>query len=227
MGLTKVSFKKQLCHICFQSFLPVHLVKVHRHSICRNCLKLLKLSKQNLSHSSSHQSKDGTTPAQIPTCSKYSEPIAEIDTTKQDNIAKIIAREGAVFIDKVKQLNEITPQLIGTIIGRIAIYLPGLMYLDKSSELYPILSGVMTADFVTWFLFNTMQLPFVSRGAVLEFFSYGGITSLLVSEERFCNLPDEGLPMAYAILAFLATGFLKTLYWGLKVFIFEEMEEEI
>jgi hypothetical protein len=83
----------------------------------------------------------------------------------------------------------------------------------------------MTADFVTWFLFNTMQLPFISRAAVLEFLIYGGMTTFLVSEDRLVNIPNEGPPMAYAALAFLATGFAKTTYWGFKVFIFDEMEE--
>ena len=151
--------------------------------------------------------------------------MAELDTTRQDNIARIIAREGAVFIDNVKQLNAITPQLISSIIARIAVYLPGLLYLDTKGELYPIISGIMTADFVTWILFNTMQLPFVSRGAILEFLIYGGMTSMLVSQDRLVNIPTEGPPMAYAALAFLATGFIKTTYWGLKVFIFDEMEE--
>ncbi len=205
--LTKVSFKKQLCHICLQSFSPVHLVKVNHHSICHNCLKLVELSESN-----------PPPPESI--------PMAELDTTRQDNIAKIIAREGAVFVDKVKQLNAITPQLIGGIIARVAVYLPGLIYLDTQNEWYPIISGIMTADFVTWFLFNTMQLPFISRAAVMEFLIYGGMTTFLVSEDRLINIPTEGPPMAYAALAFLATGFIKTTYWGFKVFIFDDMEEE-
>ena len=205
--LTKVSFKKQLCHICLQSFSPVHLVKVNHHSICHNCLKLVELSENN-----------PPPPESI--------PMAELDTTKQDNIARIIAREGAVFIDNVKQLNAITPQLIGTVLARVAVYLPGILYLDTQGELYPIISGIMTADFVTWILFNTMQLPFISRGAVLEFLIYGGMTTFLVSEDRLLNIPNEGPPMAYAALAFLGAGFAKTAYWGLKVFIYDEMEEE-
>ena len=152
--------------------------------------------------------------------------MAELDTTRQDNIARIIAREGAVFIDNIKQLNAITPQLISSIIARIAVYLPGLLYLDTKGELYPIISGIMTADFVTWIIFNTMQLPFVSRGAVLEFLIYGGMTTLLVGHDRLVNIPTEGPAMAYAALAYLATGFVKTTYWGLKVFIYDEMEGE-
>ena len=151
--------------------------------------------------------------------------MAELDTTRQDNIAKIISREGAVFVDQVKQLNAITPQLISAVIARIAVYLPGLLYLNTQNELYPIISGIMTADFVTWILFNTMQLPFISRAAVMEFLIYGGMTTFLVSEDRLLNIPNEGPPMAYAALAFLATGFAKTTYWGFKVFIFDEMEE--
>jgi len=219
--LTKVSFKKQLCHICLQSFSPVHLVKVNHHNVCHNCLKLVELS-------------ESVTPSTYRSAGQLSEnnppppdsiPMAELDTTKQDNIARIIAREGAVFIDNVKQLNAITPQLISSIIARMAVYLPGLLYLDTQSELYPIISGIMTADFVTWILFNTMQLPFVSRGAVLEFLIYGGMTTLIVSKDRLLNIPSEGPPMAYAALAFLGAGFAKTAYWGLKVFIFDEMEE--
>lgn len=204
--LTKVSFKKQLCHICLQSFSPVHLVKVNHHSVCHGCLKLVELSEQN-----------PPPPESI--------PMAELDTTRQDNIAKIIAKEGAVFIDKVKQLNTITPQLISSIIARAAVYLPGLLYLDTQNGLYPIISGIMTADFVTWILFNTMQLPFVSRGAVLEFLIYGGMTTLIVSKDRLLNIPTEGPPMAYAVLAFLGAGFAKTAYWGIKVFIYDELEE--
>ncbi len=203
--VTKVSFKKQLCHICLQSFSPVHLVKVHKHPICHNCLKLVELSESN-----------PPPPEQI--------PMAELDTTRQANIAGIISKEGTVFVDNVKQLNAITPGLIGTILGRIAIYLPGLLYMDTQNELYPIISGIMTADFVTWFLFNMMQIPFISRTAALEFLIYGGMTIFLVSEDRLINIPNEGPPMAYAALAFLATGFIKTTWWGFKVFIFDEME---
>ena len=204
--LTKVSFKKHLCHICLESFSPVHLVKIHGHPICRNCQKLVELNESN-----------PPPPESI--------PMAELDTTRQDNIAKIISREGAVFVDQVKQLNAITPQLISAVIARIAVYLPGLLYLNTQNELYPIISGIMTADFVTWILFNTMQLPFISRAAVMEFLIYGGMTTFLVSEDRLLNIPNEGPPMAYAALAFLATGFAKTTYWGFKVFIFDEMEE--
>ncbi|MBI5779506.1 MAG: hypothetical protein HZA49_08640 [Planctomycetes bacterium] len=205
--LTKVSFKNQLCHICLQSFSPVHLVRVNNHAICHDCQNLVELSESN-----------PPPPESI--------PMAELDTTKQENIAKIIAREGAVFIDKVKQLNAITPGLVSAIIARVAVYLPGLLYLDTQNEWYPIISGVMTADFVTWVLFNTMQLPFISRGAVLEFLIYGGMTSFLVSKDRLLNIPSEGPPMAYAALAFLGAGFAKTAYWGLKVFIFDDMEGE-
>jgi len=204
--LTKVSFKKQLCHICLESFSPIHLVKVNHHSICHNCLKLVELNESN-----------PPPPESI--------PMAELDITRQDNIARIIAKEGAVFIDQVKQLNAITPQLISSIIARVAVYLPGLLYLDTQNEWYPIISGIMTADFVTWILFNTMQLPFISRGAVLEFLIYGGMTTLIVSKDRLLNIPTEGPPMAYAALAFLGAGFAKTTWWGMKVFIFDEMEE--
>ncbi|MEW6026699.1 MAG: hypothetical protein AB1599_05350 [Planctomycetota bacterium] len=216
--LTKVSFKKQLCHICLQSFSPVHLVKVNHHNICHDCLKLVELSESNLP------------PPPLPRRSESEGgpetiPMAELDTTRQNNLAKIIAREGTVFIDKAKQLNAITPGLIGVIFGRIAVYAPGLMYLDQSSEWYPVLSGIMTADFVTWFIFNMMQLPFISRSAVLEFFIYGGMTTILVSNDRLVNIPSEGPPMAYAALAFLGAGFAKTAWWGIKVFIFNELEE--
>ena len=220
--LTKVSFKKQLCHICLESFSPVHLVKVHNHPVCHNCLKLVELS-------------ESVTPSTYRSAGQLNEqnppppeqiPMAELDTTKRDNIADIISKEGAVFIDKVKQLNAITPGLIGTILGRIVIYLPGLLCLDTQNGLYPIISGIMTADFVTWILFNTMRLPFISRAAVLEFLIYGGMTAFIVSEDRLINIPNEGPPMAYAVLAFLATGFIKTTYWGFKVFIFDEMEGE-
>jgi len=206
--LTKVSFKRQLCHICLQSFSPVQLVRVNNHAICHDCQKLVELSESNLP----------VPPETI--------PLAELGTTRQENIAKIIAREGAVFVDKVKQLNAITPGLVSAIIARVAVYLPGLLYLDARSEWYPIISGVMTADFVTWVLFNTMQLPFISRGAVLEFLIYGGMTSFLVSKDRLVNIPTEGPPMAYAALAFLGAGFAKTAYWGLKVFIFDDIEGE-
>ena len=152
--------------------------------------------------------------------------MAELDTTRQDNIARIIAREGAVFIDNVKQLNAITPQLISSIIARVAVYLPGLLYLNTKGELYPIISGIMTADFVTWILFNTMQLPFVSRGAILEFLIYGGMTGLLVGKDRLYNIPEGGAAAGLAMLSFLLVAFTKTTYWGFKVFIFDEMEEE-
>lgn len=206
----KLRFKKQLCHICLQSFSPIHLVKINLHNICHNCLRLVELSERN---------------PPPPQCRQESDTEYGIDSIKQNNLACIIAREGAAFMDQVNQLNTITPGLIGSIIGRAAIYLPGLLYLNEQSEWYPIISGIMTADFVTWFIFNIMQLPFISKGAVLEFLIYGGITSFLVSQDRLINIPNEGPPMAYAALAFMATSFAKTAYWGVKVFIFEEIEE--
>lgn len=206
--LAKVSFKKQLCHICLQSFSPVQLVRVNKHPICHNCLKLVELSESN-----------PPPPEAI--------PMAELDTTKQANIAGIIAKEGAAFLDKVKQLNAITPGLIGTMIGRITVYLPGIMCLKTSSELYPVLNGMMTADFVTWFIFNAIQLPFISRGAVMEFLVYGGMTGFLFSQNRLYNIPADGAAAGMAALAFFFIAFIKTTWWGLKIFMLnEELGEE-
>lgn len=211
-----ISFQKQLCDICLESFSPVNLIKIESHNFCSSCWNLLKLRSANSAPLPNHQH-------QHLSISEVTDRLTRLEA----NMAKIIATEEDIIINKVTSFNRwMTPSLLGIIIVRITSYLPGILFSNTQGELYPILNGIMTADLITWLMFNLLRIDFQNRGIVLEALSYTGMIGVLLNENRLFQITAGSTQMAMALLAFLFIAFLKTAYWGLITFTKDNNETE-
>jgi hypothetical protein len=211
-----ISFQKQLCDICLESFSPINLIKIKSHNFCSSCWKLLELRNTNSPPPPNPQH-------QHLSISEVTDRLNRLES----NMAKIIVTEGDIIANKIKSFNRwMTPSLLGIIFVRIISYLPGILFSNTQGELYPILNGIMTADLITWLMFNLFRIDFKSRGIVLESLSYTGMIGLLLNENKLFQITAGSTQMSLALLAFLATAFLKTAYWGLITFTKDNTETE-
>lgn len=201
-----ISFKKQLCGICHQSFSPLRLKKKRGMAICPACLKLVMEREYEWRDMADR-------PQEIQSHNE--------DRVEESNLIMLIRQKGHAFLDDAKAISRtFTLGLSGVIMTRLGVYLGGSSLLGSQSPWLAMLNGVMMADLVTWVLFNILQLPFVGTGFLLEFIIYGGMLGLLINADKaLFSFPQEGESLAIAFLVFLGVGVIKTTLWCYKIFI--------
>ncbi|MEK7448422.1 MAG: hypothetical protein AAB019_02950 [Planctomycetota bacterium] len=211
-----ISFTKQLCVICHESFFPVYLKKIRRSAICPACFKLITEREDEWRGAPIKSGQAAESYLQ------KSQP--EDAGSPEANLVKIIGEKGTAFLDDIKSAGKtLAPGFVGIVTARASAYLGTAFYLDPAGLPYAILGGIIVADLATWLIFNLLQIPFVGTKFLLEFAIYGGILGYLAQADKLiAPLPKEGEPMAVAFLVFFATGVLKTFFWSYRTFIVEQ-----
>lgn len=201
MRLT-ISFKKQLCSVCLQSFLLLHLKKVKDVFICSSCLKLI-LSKQKDLQSITNDSNPASS-------ENYTQP-------EPINLVNLISEKGESLLDDIKTVGKtVTIAFVGLIFARAGIYLGGSFYLDPEAPLTAMLSGAMLADLTTWFIFNILQIPFIGTAFLTEFVIYSLVIGLIAQNNKL-YIPVNGEAIGIACLTAIAVGVGKTIFWAAKM----------